>query len=121
MAATKGDIEDVRSWLTAGAPTESARPWAPILTELPDPELLPLTPSPVRLLDDLARWAARHPAAALVHAIAWGGAAYACYAALAPLAYPPNGAAGFRVACWFAVLARCVAACDAFFAATLAA
>lgn len=114
MAANDAvDLENaaqVKSWLMAGAPQETLRPWAPIETELPDPDLQPPTPSPLSLVENLARWAARQPVAFVLHGVAWGGAVFALYAALAPLCSPPNGAAGARATCWFAVAARVLTA-----------
>ena len=108
MSATKdaADVENVKKWLMAGAPTETERPWAPIETSLPDPDLLADSPPVVSLLPELVAWAAREPFACGVHVVAYGGLCCAAFWAAAPLAYPPNGPAHFRRACWRALAFR---------------
>ena len=108
MSTTKdaADVENVKKWLMAGAPTETERPWAPIETSLPDPDLLADSPPVVSLLPELVAWAAREPFACGVHIVAYGGLCCAAFWAAAPLAYPPNGPAHFRRACWRALAFR---------------
>lgn len=62
-----GDV----AWLLQSAPVESAKPWAPVETSLPDPDLLPLVPAPYLLVKPLIKWLFRSPCQALIHIVAW--------------------------------------------------
>mmetsp|Transcript_17169 Transcript_17169/g.51249 ORF Transcript_17169/g.51249 Transcript_17169/m.51249 type:complete len:250 (+) Transcript_17169:218-967(+) len=99
------DAVDVKSWMLAGAPTESARPYAPVETSLPDPELLPARP-PLRALPGrCVAWTGRNPKAALAHLVAIGGLLAAAAASLAPLALT-DGPTYIRNSCWRAIACR---------------
>jgi len=96
---------DVKSWMLAGAPTESARPFAPVETSLPDPELLPARP-PLRALPGrCVAWTGRNPKAALAHLVAICGLLTAAAASLAPLALT-DGPTYIRKSCWRAIVCR---------------
>ena len=101
-----GDVESVTEWMMKGAPTESVRPWAPIETSLPDPDLLGESPPVVQLLPEVVAWASREPLAFGAHACALVGLWLAAFWSLAPLVSPATGPAHFRLTCWFAVAAR---------------
>ena len=79
-----------KAWLSGIAAEYAEEP------EIDDDDLLP----------ELVAWAAREPFACGVHVVAYGGLCCAAFWAAAPLAYPPNGPAHFRRACWRALLFR---------------
>mmetsp|Transcript_13616 Transcript_13616/g.20307 ORF Transcript_13616/g.20307 Transcript_13616/m.20307 type:complete len:265 (-) Transcript_13616:145-939(-) len=67
------EIEEALVWLKYGAPAESEKPWAPIETSLPDPEILPLRP---RFLSSknvmrFMKWSCRSPIDFLLHCATW--------------------------------------------------
>lgn len=67
------DAEKGLAWLKHRAPIESERPWAPIESSLPDPELLPSSPPLYARIPTLFKWSVKNPLSALIHLAAWGG------------------------------------------------
>lgn len=59
------------AWLHHGAPVDSVRPWAPIETSLPDPDLLPTTPPLYTRIPRLLHWFCNRPVEASIHVVAW--------------------------------------------------
>mmetsp|Transcript_6722 Transcript_6722/g.21173 ORF Transcript_6722/g.21173 Transcript_6722/m.21173 type:complete len:250 (-) Transcript_6722:127-876(-) len=106
------DVESVHSWLIADAPSKSTRPYAPVDTQLPDPELLDDSPPLLKRVPRLLKWAPAHPFAFVGHLIAYGGPLAVIFLALTPLFLV--GPAGARETCIVAIVARCALAFSAF-------